>query len=315
MTAFATHRLKGLEPDNLLAFMALLGLLRALEETRPKWRVRVSWTVDEAPLRPALRVPEGVDEDAVTEAAAEGLDILAERHEFDGLVNLKMSSQDAAEQLHKAARNADTDPYRADLWAALVSDAVIDNKKTTKPTPLCLLVTGQQRFLFLKRLASIPKQRAPGENETGKKQVKEALFEPWRRPDNTDSFRWDPNEDVRHALRWRAPTDDKEPTQYGANMLAAIGISALTVVPRQRNNGQTYLAVLCGVRHPNDHTQCFEWPIWREPVSLAAIQALLSHPHLDRQETQDALGIVERRRCRRISVNRYMNITRAEPYR
>ena len=32
MTAAKAHRLEGLEPDNLLAFLALLGLLRALED-------------------------------------------------------------------------------------------------------------------------------------------------------------------------------------------------------------------------------------------------------------------------------------------
>ena len=52
MTVGGTHRLDGLEPDNLLAFMALLGLLRTLEEARPGWRPRASWTVAEPPLRP-----------------------------------------------------------------------------------------------------------------------------------------------------------------------------------------------------------------------------------------------------------------------
>ncbi len=35
MNATTTHRLPGLEPDNLLAFLALLGLLRALNPTFP----------------------------------------------------------------------------------------------------------------------------------------------------------------------------------------------------------------------------------------------------------------------------------------
>ena len=38
MTGHTIHRLDGLEPDNLLAFIALLGLLRTLEEARPGWR-------------------------------------------------------------------------------------------------------------------------------------------------------------------------------------------------------------------------------------------------------------------------------------
>ena len=32
------HELTGLEADNLLAFLALLGLLRALEAARENWR-------------------------------------------------------------------------------------------------------------------------------------------------------------------------------------------------------------------------------------------------------------------------------------
>ena len=35
MTDGSMYRLAGLEPDNLLAFLALLGLLRSLEEARP----------------------------------------------------------------------------------------------------------------------------------------------------------------------------------------------------------------------------------------------------------------------------------------
>jgi hypothetical protein len=34
------HRLEGLEPNNLLAFLSLLGLLRALETSRPVWHTR-----------------------------------------------------------------------------------------------------------------------------------------------------------------------------------------------------------------------------------------------------------------------------------
>jgi len=41
--ARTTLELKGLEADNLLAFLALLGLLRALDVARPEWRARASW--------------------------------------------------------------------------------------------------------------------------------------------------------------------------------------------------------------------------------------------------------------------------------
>ena len=48
---YVRHRLNGLEPDNLLAFLALLGLLRALQTSRLEWRPRAGWDLNE--LRPA----------------------------------------------------------------------------------------------------------------------------------------------------------------------------------------------------------------------------------------------------------------------
>ena len=60
MTERLTYRLNGLEPDNLLAFLALLGLLRTLEHARPTWRTRVAWTVEGSSCPPdADRDPRG----------------------------------------------------------------------------------------------------------------------------------------------------------------------------------------------------------------------------------------------------------------
>ena len=320
MTTFSTHRLDGLEPDNLLAFMALLGLLRALDEARPGWRTRVSWTVDDPPLRPALRTPKDIDANAVVEAAARGLDLLARHHEFDR-EDLALSPADAARSLRKAVGTADRDGYAADLWAALVSDtAVSRDRKKAEPTPLCLMF-GQGHQHFLKRLASVPQQKAPPDRGKGRNKVKvpemdclhEALFASWKRRDGTPSFRWDPNEDVRYALRARNPTDarTKETTQHGANRLAAVGLSVLTVAPGSWSS-QVRLVMLGG-RREIDGSFVFRWPIWRAPISLACIRALLGHRGLGNPETLAALGIVEVRRARRISAGKFMNVTRAEP--
>ena len=74
MTTRMLFRLEGLEPDNLLALMTLLGLLRALEEARPDWFARVLWTVDEPPVRPALCLTESLTEDGVIEGAIKGME-------------------------------------------------------------------------------------------------------------------------------------------------------------------------------------------------------------------------------------------------
>ena len=139
----------------------------------------------------------------------------------------------------------------------------------------------------------------------------EALFAPWARPDAMPAFRWDPHEDVRYALRATDPTDlkTKETTQHGANRLAAVGLAALTVVP-ERRSGKVRLGMLGGERDAGGAFS-FTWPIWRKPIGLPAIRALLGHPGLDDAETRRALGVVNRQRAYRISVGRFMNITQA----
>ena len=237
------HRLDGLEPGNLLAFLALLGLLRALEEAAPAWLPKVAWSVDEPPVRPVLSLSAPVSVATIAATAATGVTRLAGRHDFGARKDLRLSVDDAAEQLRAAVRCGDS--YTADLWAALVSDAAVRQRnkvKEVEPTPLCLMF-GQGHQHFLERLSVVPRvasfSRGSGRNEefiSPTACMTEALFVPWARPDATPSFRWDPHEDVRYALRAADPTtlSTKETTQHGANRLAAVGLTALTVVPERR---------------------------------------------------------------------------------
>jgi len=318
MNPSTEHRLDGLEPDNLLAFLALLGLLRALEEVHAGWRPRVRWTADEPPVRPVLNLSRAMTKETIAAAVCAGLTELVLRHDFKPFKDLKLSPEDATERLCAAAH---ADRYTADLWAALVSDAAVRERNRAtevEPTPLCLLF-GQGHQHFLERLSSVPQEATPPvRRANGKKSaitevecLSEALFAPWTRPDATHSFRWDPHEDVRYALRATDPTDSKtkEKTQHGANRLAAVGLSVLTVVPRSRG-GVGRLDVLGGSRDVDGIS--FTWPIWRESIGLATIRSLLGHQGLDDATTRAALGILERRRARRISSGKFMNFTRAE---
>lgn len=320
MTAYSNHRLNGLEPDNLLALLALIGLLRALEQVQPDWHVRASWMVDQLPVRPILRTPENVDRNAISLAAKSGLDKLSKLHKFNDLKGLAIPPSDATKHLQSAANLANGDRYTADLWSALICDAAIsrDGKKA-EPTPLCLMF-GQGHQYFLERLATIPQQKTPNQRGIGKNKtvvteidcLNEALFSRWNRPDKTKSFRWDPNEDVRYALRANDPTDSKtkETTQHGANRLAAIGLSVLTVVPTKRN-GTVKLAILGGHQMPNGPFH-FRWPIWRKPTSLNGIRTMIGHPRLEQNQTRTELDIVEVREAKRISNGKFMNFTTAE---
>lgn len=322
MTAQQTFRLDGLEPDNLLAFLALLGCLRAVDKVQPAWRARLSWTTDQPPLRPRLHLAQAVSRQVLTEQIAQGVDALAKVHQFGGRPDLNFNKKDCRELLNQAASAASrADRLGADLMAALMHDAAIKDNKSDSidPTPLCLLF-GQGHQHFLERLAAVPRLGAPPARGRGKQAMPtspeqslgEALFETWQRQDPTPSFRWDPGEDVRYATMGGDPTDSafKTGTQHGANRLAAVALPLFRLAAQAR--GQRVRPVIAAGRRDAEGF-ALAWPIWDLPVTLAGITGLLTHPALHTPRGLVHLGVVNVLVARRISVGKFMNFTRARP--
>lgn len=324
MSAVHAHRLEGFEPDNLLAFLALLGVLRSLEafdltqHESDKLRPRAAWDVDHPPLRPSLTFGRAVSQEDILTRITWGIERLATHHAFDRK-GLSYSRAESRELLTKEVQKAHLEAReKIDLLAALMSDGAVKEQKkmeVVEPTPLCLLF-GQGHQHFLERLASVPHQAAPVIKDKGKKPVSaaeclgEALFHPWRRKDDSFSFRWDPAEDVRYALRAGDPTDPayKSGTQHGANRLAAIGLATLTVSP-QRRGVRIRPQVIGGDFGAKGFS--FAWPIWREPATLATIRAMLAHRHLRKVDALVHLSVEHVFEARRISVGKFMNFSRA----
>lgn len=311
------HRLEGLEPDNLLAFLALLGLLRVLEHSRPEWRVRARWDLDLPPLRPLLVLAVPQDRGALADAAAEGCDHLAATYD-DVPVAGEEPPKDLTFDGAQARRllNGAADASEGLPWAVLCSDAATRQDGRVEATPLCFIF-GQGHQHFLERLASVPRLRVPPKRGRGKNSVEltaaqvlaDALFAPWERGDPTPSFRWDPAEDVRYALQAADPSGRPGLTQHGANRLAALALAVLPVAPQ--STARRVRLGMPGARTEGGQTH-FGWPIWRKPASLEGICALLAHPGLWRPGGLAHLGVAEVRTARRLHVGKYMNVARAE---
>jgi hypothetical protein len=280
-----SHRLNGLEPDNLLAFLALLGLLRALETSRHAWQPRGSWDLENLPLRPVLTVAEAKSREAVCAAAAEGVATLVAGIDFTSATDLKLSQKEASKLLSLVSAGGldDAGRYFADLCAALISDATLDQERTNvEPTPLAYPSVATSNFLknaIALTKAELPEKRGrdPSYPDSAAECLAQALFAPWERRDRPVGLRWDPDEAKRHAYQWRAPTKEPPTTQHGANRLAIVGLSALIGAPMIARN-RIQLSVIGGNGGGDRFT--FAWPIWRPPTSFAAIRALLSHPDL-----------------------------------
>jgi hypothetical protein len=315
MSDTTTHRLRGLEPENLLAFLALLGLLRSLDAACEGWRARAFWDAGTRPLRPVLVLASAQTQEAVAAAAADGAAALAAVHRFDR-TDLNYKAEEA-----RALLLAADDPRRAELLDALMSDGAMRDDGSIWPTPLCFLF-GQGHQHFLGRLADIPAGRLPARLAKTRRPpdlnapglIAQALFAQWTRGDLTDGLRWDPAEDRRYALRADDPSGDPAGMQHGANRLAAIGLPVLTgaVMPRRGNtrflNAATSYGPDGGIR--------ITWPIWTVPARLAGIRALLAHPALagGAQEIGAVapLGVAFAYRAQRISVGKFFNVTLAE---
>ncbi len=330
MTLTTSHRLEGLEPDNLLAFLAMLGLLRSLEavdryrSASEKLRPRISWDISNPPRRPRLHIAVAASQNDVADTANKGLALLSPSYDLGDSVraDLNYSREEARTMLLGAAEVATSSSRNhADLLAALMSDAAVKDSKDSEkapidPTPFCLLF-GQGHQHFLERLTKAPNEESPPQRGRGKSAktisasecLSEALFAPWHREDPTTlSFRWDPEEDVRYALMAGDPTDPlyKSGTQHGANRLAAVGLVTLTILPEMRA-GRVRPSVIGGTFGTEGFS--FAWPIWKEPLSLSAIRSLLSHPDLRKNGDLDYLGIDHVMVTRRISVGKFMNFT------
>ncbi len=302
------HVLAGLEPDNLLASLALLGLLRAVRHAEPAWQVRAWWAGH--PVRPRVRTAVPVTPDQLADAAARGCQSLAEVHDFGAHADLDYSREEARDLLQSASISSHPDDRRAiDLWSALMSDgAVKDDPKDNRvrATPYCLLF-GQGHQHFLERLAAVPRGTLPKElaklksppDLNAPEKISEALFSPWDRADATQSFRWDPFEDRRYALRFEDPSTDKALTVHGANRLAALTLPLLTAMPVKQRTEYRLGAIGASAGHRGAIT--VSWPIWSQPATLDAIIALWA---TRRPPTYSA---------ERISVGKFFSFTRGLP--
>jgi hypothetical protein len=286
----------GLEADNLLAFLALMGLLRSLEASRREWNPRAFWKGP--PWIAQLSVAEPSSTEAVAHASAEGVRLIAADFDSDHRKNVDFSPVEYGNYVTRLRSQKNS----ATLASALSAECVSRNDRP--PTALLVMMFGQGHQFFLERLLA-----ATCEINKADQKMSEALFQPWRRDDDSNGFRWDPQEDQRYALRYGNPSKAGAAlTVEGANRLAAIGFLSFSTVAREqriRAAGSVY----------QDGDWYFVWPIWTRPFSRACIEALLNHPDVlaGKLTKVRGLGVGQIFRARRVANGKYMNVTRAQP--
>jgi len=297
-TTVSVHPLHGLEPDNLLAFLALLGLLRALEASQPQWQPRVDWAGDSLAAR--LHLSLSVTSTDIVAACDQGISLLQSAYVFD-----RPDPNYTAEQF-RSAFHGSSNMERERLAAALGSDVGRQGNEMAEITLLCTM-SGQGHQHFLERLNLAVKDPDGGVSARRPELVR-SLFSPWRYGGNPKlSFRWDPLEDRRYAYQYGNPEESRNKigSEPGACRLAAVGFTAFTSAP-----AVTGLRTIGGARHRLEIC----WPIVQVPTSLAGHVALLAHPWLvqpDLSPRLRAYGVRAIARSRRYTVGRFRSFERA----
>lgn len=305
--------LRGLDGSNPLGFLAALGTLRLLDApqapTRLSWhRAHGAWTARLWADEPALSAPD------LAERLAGRLRASARHPAFERWDDLSVDPEEFRRFVDAAQGASQGDREWADFAAAFGSEATRDSTGTelTIQDTAFRTMRGAGHQHFLKTIRHVL-------SEVTAEQVRKALFEPWTYDDPLErsTLRWDPNDDVRYALRWRNPSGDPERKKRGSMLGAnALAIHALPLHPTAPDGRRL---VTTGFSKFG-RLIVWTWPIWEPPAPLPVVRSLLSLPELQRRPLEPEVraslarrGVSEIYRSRRITVGKVRNFTPAEP--
>lgn len=254
--------LPGLVGSHPLGAMAAFGLLRVCSEIPDLAGARLRWIWDQD-WRAVLRAPQAVGREELIEQL-----VLRQKDRslsvFDWSDDIKVDPGMYREQILAHIINSSLcSRLEADYFAAYGSEMVIDktSKGNVKPTAMHM-TAGQQKFLKL-----ISKDLSKSMSKKTAEAYDEALFGPWRREDNVNSFGWDPSAKRLHALRHRAPSSDVFHCVRAAIWLA---VEALPLYPTAAISGRLQTTGFTATR-----PMIFSWPIWEPPIGLDTLRTLI----------------------------------------
>lgn len=310
----STIDLPGLDGSNPLAFLAALGTLRLLDA--PDRPVRLAWHRAHGGWTARLSMDDELEDAELAQSLADHLRRSADHPALARWDDLSVTPEEFRDFVQEAADHAtSSDRGWADFAAAFGCEATFHTagSKTTIRDTALRTMSGAGHQHFLKTMRHLLQMVTT-------EQVHKTLFSPWLYDDPLEksTLRWDPNDDVRYALRWRNPSGDperkKRGSMVGANALAIHGLPFFPTAPAGARLATTGFS-----RFGRD--VAWTWPIWEPPVHAAVVRSLLASAELQARaplesELRDHLarrGVVEIYRSRRITTGKYRNFTPAEP--
>lgn len=285
--------LPGIDGANPLGFLAALGTLRTLDGAWPERNVRLSWRQHAGAWRPVLHLPHLVSSSDLAHVLHACLcaDPGSNLHLNLGL-NLTVPPERFAQHAELVVqcgqrRCAD---YVASFGSEFLHHETLDRIDYTE---LCM-VSGSGHQHYLGTMAQLAKVVTPSH-------IERTLFSPWDYSDERLSLRWDPADAREHAYQWKEPGNETTTTMWGANLLAAEGISLFLCCPTKAGKGTV------GVEGRGT-SATLTWPIWDSQISFEVTRSLLAQSgNVSSSEATRAMGIQVMYRSRKIKLGEGAN--------
>jgi len=288
--------LPGLRARNMAGYVSLLGVLKLLQ--LQDVRCRGGWCRERETAY--VLVPE-IDREELVRSLSLGL------HKLKGIVDgalpndvfleepTKWNDNDVRKHFRRLKRGQTEDVVAA--FTHSESSEATSNGVRRYVNPLLTYPAGRKNEAFLYVLRSAldhaDVKRLHGRSQlTANQVVAETLFLPWTRPnifEDTPRFRWDHGSLAVHAKSFGPPTSTSRyrGAQFGAVRLCAAGWLAIPGAPRRRK-----------LSAPGWGYRKWTYPVWSEPASLEAVEAMLASP----RGGEGAFGIWARMESRYIEV-------------
>jgi hypothetical protein len=226
--------------------------------------------------------------------------------------NLNVAPEEYRTYATDASRHASVADRRwADFAAAFACEATTtsDAKHPRVQDTALRTMSGAGHQDFLGSMRNIVQ-------DVRREHIRKALFDPWVYDDpmiEQHTLRWDPADDVRHALRWRDPSGDPfrraKGAVWGANRLA---IEALPLLPTAPVGARLETTGFTGSGRRDTF---WSWPIWDRLIDLNVCRSLLALEGLvdERPDVRGlrARGVAAVYRAQRITEGKYRNLTPA----
>ncbi len=292
--------LAGLDGSNPLAFLAALGLFRAISHALPEHCFQMAWTKHQGAWRPSILSGHvgKLSEEFILDSLGDALSTRAEEHPALRLAVL-IDARGMRGAFTDAVQEARLDSRSSADWLSC------NGSDMAGPESISQLQTTRRDYHAINVAGLV--------NQTTRDHLRRSLFKPWNYSDPIAgvSLHLEPREDRRHAYQWHMPSGD--PTRKAAGGMIGANRLALEAWPLFQSLPYRDKLSTVGFKGVKANNTQFTWPIWSTPVTLAVLPSLLALRELQSSEIIGArlepMGIAVVFRCSRILVGKTPNLT------